>query len=196
MPSRRILNQSIICFTLAFAAITAPVLASAQQQEVPSAPSASPIKFSEPPAMNFTATSPSRATVEAFLKESWGYDQNRVYQVWAILKTPAPGVSRVVVQVAQKNDPQHQTATASFLVTPDGKHLIANDLTMLAFGDHPYAEAQDILMQGANGPTRGAASVCFACVFQNMISRERTQRRFPQLSSSCYPGSTNQPNLT
>lgn len=164
MLSRRILKQAISCFALAFAAITAPVLASAQQQEVPSAPSASPIKFPDPPASNFTATSPSRATVEAFLKESWGYDPDRVYQVWAILKTPAPGVSRVVVQVAQKNDPQHQTATASFLVTPDGKHLIANDLTMLAFGDHPYAETRDVLMRRADGPTRGAADKKFELV--------------------------------
>jgi protein-disulfide isomerase len=164
MHSRRIFKQAIICFTLAFAAITSPVLASAQQQDVPSAPSASPMKFPEPPATNFTATSPSRATVESFLKESWGYDPDRVYQIWAILKSPAPGVSRVVVQVAQKNDPQHQTATATFLVTPDGKHLIANDLSMLPFGDHPYAEAHDILMQRANGPTRGAADKKFEFV--------------------------------
>lgn len=164
MRSRTILRQAIICFTLAFAAITSPGLASAQQQEVPSAPSASPIKFPDPPDTNFTATSPSRALVEAFLKESWGYDPDRVYQVWAILKSPAPGVSRVVVQVAQKSDPQHQTATATFLVTPDGKHLIANDLSMLAFGEHPYAEAHDILMQRANGPTRGAADKKFEFV--------------------------------
>jgi protein-disulfide isomerase len=164
MHSRRNLKHAIICFTLAFAAITSPVLASAQQQDVPSAPSASPMKFPEPPATNFTATSPSRATVEAFLKESWGYDPDRVYQVWAILRSPAPGVSRVVVQVAQKNDPQHQTATATFLVTPDGKHLIANDLSMLPFGEHPYAEARDILVQRANGPTRGAADKKFEFV--------------------------------
>jgi protein-disulfide isomerase len=164
MHSRRILWQVIICFTLAFAATASPVLAVAQEQEAPSAPDASPAKFPEPPATNFTATSPSRATVEAFLKQSWGYDPDRVYQVWAILKSPAPGVSRVVVQVAQKNDPQHQTATATFLVTPDGKHLIANDLSMLAFGEHPYAEARDILMQRANGPTRGAADKKFEFV--------------------------------
>jgi protein-disulfide isomerase len=164
MHCRKILKQTIIFYTLAFTAILSPVLASAQQQEVPSAPGASPIKFPEPPAANFTATSPSRATVEAFLKQSWGYDPDRVYQVWAILKSPAPGVSRVVVQVAQKNDPQHQTATATFLVTPDGKHLIANDLTMLAFGEHPYAEARETLMQRANGPTRGASDKKFEFV--------------------------------
>jgi protein-disulfide isomerase len=68
------------------------------------------------------------------------------------------------VQVAQKSDAQHQTATATFLVTPDGKHLIANDLSMLAFGEHPYAEARDILVQRANGPTRGAADKKFEFV--------------------------------
>jgi protein-disulfide isomerase len=156
MPSRGILKQAILCLTLGASTIS-PALASAQQQTAPPAPSGSPTAFPAPPAENFTATSPSRAAVEAFLRKSWGYDSNRVYQVWAILKTPAPGISRVIVQVAQKNDPQHQIVSATFLVTPDGKHLIANDLTMLAFGDHPYAEARDILMQRANGPSRGAA---------------------------------------
>ena len=70
----------------------------------------------------------------------------------------------MVVEVAQKTDPQHQVATATFLVTPDGKHLIANNLEMLAFGEHPYAETRDVLMQGANGPSRGAADKKFELV--------------------------------
>jgi protein-disulfide isomerase len=164
MHSCNKLKQITISLMLAAATIIPSTLAAAQQQEIPSAPSASPIKFPEPPATNFTAESPSRATVEAFLKESWGYDPDRVYQVWAILKTPAPGISRVIVQVAQKNDPQHQIASATFLVTPDGKHLIANDLTMLAFGEHPYAEDREILAQRANGPSRGAADKKFELV--------------------------------
>jgi protein-disulfide isomerase len=164
MHSCNKLKQITISLMLAAATIIPSTLAAAQQQEIPSAPSASPIKFPEPPATNFTAESPSRATVEAFLKESWGYDPDRVYQVWAILKTPAPGISRVIVQVAQKNDPQHQIASATFLVTPDGKHLIANDLTMLAFGEHPYAEDREILEQRANGPSRGAADKKFELV--------------------------------
>jgi protein-disulfide isomerase len=161
MHSRRILKQVVLSLTLA---AVSPFFAVAQQQEIPSAPSASPVKFPEPPAANFTATSPSRATVDAFLKESWGYDPNRVWQVWSILKTPAPGISKVIVQVAQKNDPQHQVASASFLVTPDSHHLIANDLTMLPFGEHPYAEAHEMLLQRANGPSRGAADKRFEIV--------------------------------
>ena len=161
MHSRRILKQVLPALMLA-AIVALP--AAAQQQETPSAPNSTPIKFPEPNAANFTAASPTRATVEAFLKESWGYDLDRVWQVWAIQKTPAPGVSRVIVQVAQKSDPQHQIATAIFLVTPDGKHLIANNLDMLAFGEHPYAENRDVLMQRANGPSRGAADKKFELV--------------------------------
>jgi protein-disulfide isomerase len=160
MHSLKILKH--VLPTLMFAALVA--LPAAAQQETPSAFSATPIKFPEPDASNFTATSPSRAAVEAFLKESWGYDPDRVWQVWAIEKTPAPGVSRVIVEVAQKNDPQHQIASASFLVTPDGKHLIANNLEMLPFGEHPYAENREVLMQRADGPSRGAADKKFELV--------------------------------
>jgi protein-disulfide isomerase len=163
MHSSRTVKQVLLPLALA-SAVVVPFLAAAQQREMPSAPSAAPVKFPEPSAANFTAASPSRATVESFLKESWGYDLDRVWQVWAILKTPAPGISRVIVQVAQKSDPQHQTATATFLVTPDGKHLIANDLTMLAFGDHPYAETYQTLLERANGPSRGAADKKFEIV--------------------------------
>ncbi|HTV05668.1 MAG TPA: thioredoxin domain-containing protein [Acidobacteriaceae bacterium] len=163
MHSRRILKQALLPLMLAAAAIAAPIQ-SAAQQGAASAPSATPVKFPPISPANFTAGEPSRDTVEAFLKASWGYDPDRVWQVWAILKTPAPGVSRVIVQVAQKNDPQHRIASAAFLVTPDGKHLISANLNMLPFGAHPYAEAREMLMQRANGPSRGAADKKFELV--------------------------------
>ncbi len=150
MHSRRILKQVIIPLVLAATVAAVPALAAAQQQ-TPSAPSDSPIKFPAPEAANFTAASPSRATVDAFLKQEWGYDTARVWQVWAI-ETPSPGISRVIVQVAQQNDPQHQIASASFLVTPDGKHLIANNLDMQNFGDHPFAETRDMLNAARQRP--------------------------------------------
>ncbi|HXU21662.1 MAG TPA: thioredoxin domain-containing protein, partial [Verrucomicrobiae bacterium] len=152
MHSRQMMKQVLVPLALAVLTIAAPALASAQQ------PSAGGFKFPAPSPQNFTAVSPSRATVEAFLKVAWGYDANRMWQVWAIEKTPAPGVSRVIVEVAQKNDPQHQIESATFLVTPDGKHLVSTNLEMLPFGAHPYAEARETLMQRANGPSRGAAS--------------------------------------
>lgn len=163
MPLRKILKQITVPLLVAIA-ITPSVFAAAQPQDTASATPASPVKFAAPPESNFTATSPTRATVEAFLKVLWGYDSERTWQVWAILKTPSPGVSRVVVQVAQKDNPQHQIATASFLVTPDGKYLIATNLDMQPFGAHPYAAAREILTQRANGPSRGAASRNFELV--------------------------------
>jgi protein-disulfide isomerase len=163
MHSRRSLKQAVLPLMLAGTTIASPLFAAAQQN-LPSAPSASPIKFPETQTANFTAAAPSRTTVEAFLKDSWGYDPERVWQVWAILKTAAPGISRVMVQVAEKNDPQHQIATATFLVTPDGKHLIANNLDMLTFGEHPYVETGDILRQRADGPSRGAVDKKFELV--------------------------------
>lgn len=152
MRFRKMMKQVLAPLALAVLTIAAPVLASAQQQ------SAGEFKLPAPSPQNFTAASPSRATVEAFLKEAWGYDPARMWQVWAIQKTPAPGVSRVVVEVAQKSDPQHQVESATFLVTPDGKHLISTNLEMLPFGAHPYAEIREILAQRADGPSSGAAS--------------------------------------
>lgn len=158
MQFRNFLKQAILPLALATATVAAPLAATAQSQTTPSTTSEAPVKFPAPSPANFTAVAPTKATVEAFLKASWGYDPEREWQIWAIEKTPAPGVSRVVVQVAQKNDPQHQIGTASFLVTPDGKHLIAGNLDILDFGAHPYAATRAVLEQQANGPSRGAAS--------------------------------------
>jgi len=149
-------KQLLIAVLVAASAVSPALLASAQQNA--SSPSQTPFKFPTPPPSNFDAASPSRAAVEAFLKIVWGYDSNRAWSIWAIQKTPAPGVSRVVVEVTQTNDPQHHIATAAFLVTPDGKHLIAPDLSIESFGAHPYAEAHQMLLSRADGPSRGAAS--------------------------------------
>lgn len=115
---------------------------------------ASPFPTADP--KNFTAASPTKETIDAFLKLSWGYDEDRIWQVQAIQNTPAPGVSKVTVLMAQKSNPQ-QIAPVTFLVTPDGKHLISNDLSMLNFGAHPFDEPRRILAERANGPSKGAA---------------------------------------
>jgi protein-disulfide isomerase len=111
---------------------------------------------------NFDAPSPAKADVQSFLKTSWGYDVNRVWDVYAIQKTSAPGLSKVTVLVAEKQTPQ-QIATLIFFVTPDGKHLIAQD-TVLDFGANPYTNNYRILQQRADGPSRGAAAKQFELV--------------------------------
>jgi protein-disulfide isomerase len=133
---------------------------------VPQAPAApgAPAEPQFPPfsEANFDAPSPAKGEVESFLKTSWGYDVNRVWDVYAIQKTTAPGLSKVTVLVAEKQTPQ-QIATLIFFVTPDGKHLIAQD-TVLDFGANPYTNNYRILQQRADGPSRGAAAKQFELV--------------------------------
>jgi protein-disulfide isomerase len=161
--------------TLLALALAAPAVCAAQttQQQPPKAPGAPFVPSAPAPATeephfppvdkaNFTADSPTPETVNAFLKASWGYDTGRVWEVFAIEKTPVPGMSKVLVLVAQKDHPQ-QIANLSFFVAPDGKHLIAND-SVLDFGPNPYAENNTILQQRADGPSRGASAKQFELV--------------------------------
>jgi protein-disulfide isomerase len=135
--------------------------ATAQQQvppapaQAPSAPAAAPA-FPKPDPANCTATTPSKELVDAFLQTSWGYDENRVWQVQAIEKTPVEGISKVIVYVGDKSGKQKPTGLL-FFVLPDQKHIIAGD-EVIPFGEHPYAEYRAQLQQSADGPYRGSAS--------------------------------------
>ena len=104
---------------------------------------------------NFTVSTPSKAEVQSFLKTSWGYDQSRIWEVAAILKTKAPGIHKVVVFVAEKNHPR--VGEIQFFVTPGAHYLIAGN-SIIPFGAHPYRAARKILQEKANGPWEGGAS--------------------------------------
>jgi len=110
-----------------------------------------------PDPANFTASMPTKATVEAFLRASWGYDLNRIFQVQAIQNTQVDGISRVVVLVEEKGTQQTQPSELAFLTLPDGKHLIANE-EILPFGEHPFANYKAILEREAKGPSQGPAN--------------------------------------
>ncbi|WP_263354442.1 DsbA family protein [Acidicapsa acidisoli] len=130
------------------------------QTDVPAAPTQSgPVTgptFPKPdPATDFTADSPTRAQVEAFLQASWGYDTNRVFQVQRIVKTVIPGISNVTILVGEKG--RKETGALQFFALADGKHIITGN-EILPFGDHPYAENRSVLVNRAEGPTRGAAA--------------------------------------
>ncbi len=131
------------------AAAAAPVAAS------PSA--ASPVAaspFPKPNPKSFTAASPSVGDVDAFLKQLWGFDANRIWSVEAILSTNAPGVSKIVVFVGDKTAPGKVQQTV-FFTTPDGKHAIADNV--VDFGPNPFADTRKLLQLKADGPARGAA---------------------------------------
>jgi protein-disulfide isomerase len=148
-------------------ALSFPVFEAAAQQQVPPAPpqdssaapsaptpAAAPV-FPKPDPANFTATSPTKETVDTFLQTLWGYDDSRMWQVWSILKTEVEGVTKVVVLVGDKTGTQTPSGL-QFFVLPDGKHIIAGD-EIETFGEQPFAEARAILQQRADGFYRGSA---------------------------------------
>jgi protein-disulfide isomerase len=136
-----------------------------QAPAAPQAPAGAPSAPAEPAAAfppvdpaAFTATSPTKQTVEEFLKAFWGYDSSRVWQVQAIQATPEPGVSHVIVLVkASGAGAKEQIAQLSFHTMPDGKFLLAGD-TLLPFGSKPFQAYREILQEGANGPSQGGTS--------------------------------------
>ncbi len=137
--------------------------APASQPSAPQAPLqlnsiAPPEKIQFPAAdpKNFTAAAPTTQKVNAFLKDLWGYDPNRVWQVMGIQSTKAPNVSRVTILVAEQGV-SHTPATTVFFVTPDGQHAIAGT-DVIAFGAHPFADIGNTLAQRADGPYRGSSS--------------------------------------
>lgn len=160
---RLTVRTASICVALLAALSISAHQAAAQEKIAPApspevsapTPSEAPV-FPKPDPKNFTATSPTKDQVDAFLQASWGYDDNRVWQVQAILKTQAPGVSKVVIFVGDKNGKQ-KPAAIQFYTLPDGKHIIAGD-GILDFSANPFSPARMILQERADGPYRNAAS--------------------------------------
>lgn len=160
----RVGSIALFIVTGALLAPTGP----AQTDQQPSAPTpqvnpgtAAGPQFPAVDEANFTAASPTREAVNAFLKTTWGYDENRVWEVYAIQKTVADGISKVQVWVAEKPNPQ--VGNFTFFVTADGKHLIAQD-QILDFGARPYDNVYRVLQQRANGPSLGSAGKEFELV--------------------------------
>ena len=143
--------------------LSLPVFEAAAQQQVPAAPAqelsaptpAAAPAFPKPDPANFTAATPTKEVINAFLQNSWGYDDTRIWQVQAVLKTPVEGISKVVIFVGDKTGKQ-KPAALQFFALPDGKHIIAGE-DIIPFGEHPYAEYRAQLQQRADGPYRGSA---------------------------------------
>ena len=161
MAKMRQMMAGIVC-ALASATMAAQIVPASNTpvpQDAPAAPQAPAAQTTNPfPPVNpknFTAETPSVDEVNSFLKALWGYDVNRLWQVEGIVKTPAPGVAKVVVLVADKRAPG-KTSPLVFFTTPDGKHAIAENV--MDFGAKPFADARKTLQERATGPAKGAKS--------------------------------------
>jgi protein-disulfide isomerase len=122
----------------------------------PAAPEAKAPVFPAPDPADFTATSPTKEVVNAFMQANLGFDANSMWQVQAIEKTQIAGMSKVVVFIGDKSGKQ-QPSRLAFFTTPDEKHIVVGE-RIVPFGEHPFAESRSTLQQRANGPYRGSAS--------------------------------------
>lgn len=126
------------------------------QAAEPAAPKPAAPVFPAPDPADFTATTPSKDVVNAFMQANLGFDSNSMWQVQAIQKTQITGITKVVVFIGDKTGKQ-QPYRFAFFTTPDQQHIIVGDRIM-PFGEHPFAEYRTLLQQKANGPYRGSAS--------------------------------------
>jgi protein-disulfide isomerase len=129
--------------------------AGAEQAPAAPSPTAAPA-FPVPQKENFTATSPTKEQVDTFLNASWGYDENRIWQVEAILKTQVEGYSKVIVFVGDKAG-KDKPFRFPFIVLPNNKFIMYGE-ELFPFGEHPYADLSAMMQERADGPYRGSAA--------------------------------------
>jgi protein-disulfide isomerase len=121
---------------------------SAAQQK----PAAKP-KSSSTPAPSAAATNlPSEDEVNAFLRETFGYDPQLTWKIVSIKPAAAEGLAEVNVQIS---GPQGQGGQR-FFVTEDGKHAVVGDI--IPFGSHPFEKTRLELEKNVTGPARGPAN--------------------------------------
>ena len=100
---------------------------------------------------------PSEATVNSFLKQTFGYDESVQWKIAAI-KPSNNGLAEVDV-VLQTSQGQQYTR---LFVTPDGKHAVVGDV--IPFGSQPYEDARRELAKKATGPHMGPANASITIV--------------------------------
>ena len=103
------------------------------------------------------AALPSEATVEGFLKQMFGWNQELTWKIADIKPAEAQGFSEVT---AIFNTPGGQQVFRIY-VTPDQKFALTGD--MVPFGADPFASARAEL-KAANGPSHGPADAAVTIV--------------------------------
>jgi protein-disulfide isomerase len=94
---------------------------------------------------------PSEETVNAFMKQTFGYDPQVTWKIVSIKPTGAEGLSQVELIITGAQGSQ----SARFYVTGDGKHAIAGEI--MPFGLRPFAATEKELEKSTTGPSRGPA---------------------------------------
>jgi protein-disulfide isomerase len=145
--------SSVCCFLVLLLAS----LAGAQQKGPPIHPSEQ-AKASKPPVPTFSMRLPSEETVNAFMKQMFGYDSSVSWKIVAIRPAQAEGLAEVLVVVSNAQGQQNNR----LYVTSDGRHALVGEI--IPFGAHPFTAAQEALNKGIDGPSRGPADAAVTVV--------------------------------
>jgi protein-disulfide isomerase len=137
-------KQAVFTLLIALQTAVASSLLTAQAK-TPPAPSAS------------RAGLPNEATVEGFLKQMFGWNQELTWKIAEIKPSEAQGFAEVT---AIFSTPQGQQVFRIY-VTPDQKFALTGD--MVPFGSDPFAAARADL-KAANGPSHGPADAAVTVV--------------------------------
>ena len=115
-------------------------------------------KESSPPVPTFSTRLPSEETVNAFMKQMFGYDSSVSWKVVSIRPAEAQGIAEVMVVVSNAQGQQN----SRLYVTSDGKHALIGDI--IPFGTHPFDTAREELAKKADGPSRGPVDAAVTVV--------------------------------
>lgn len=104
-----------------------------------------------------SSNAPTEATINEFLKQTFGWDQQLTWKIAQIKPADDPNLSSVTVIL---NTPQGQQPV-HFYVTPNQKFAVIGDL--IPFGVDPFAEARQQL-KAITGPSHGPQDAAITIV--------------------------------
>jgi len=110
--------------------------------------SAKSTSSSKPASTNGGTALPSEATVNSFLKQMFGWNQELSWRIAEIKPSEAPGIAQVAVVFST---PKGEQVTRIY-ITPDEKYAFTGEL--VPFGADPFAKTRADLST-ANGPVKG-----------------------------------------
>jgi len=126
-------------------------------------------------ATSAAAALPSEATVDSFLKQMFGWNQDLTWKIAEIKPAEAHGFAQVT---AVFSTPQGQQIFRIY-VTPDQKFALTGDL--VPFGADPFAAAR-VDLKAANGPSHGPADAAVTIVEFGDLECPACKTAQPQLT--------------
>jgi protein-disulfide isomerase len=135
--------------TILMALLVGSLVAAQTAATKPAPAKPAPAKTAEKPAASGSEGLPTEATVDAFMKQQFGYEADLSWKISSIRPSPIQGLAEVTVVLATQQGQQ----LTRFYVSPDGEHALVGEV--IPFGARPFDPAKKLLEKGITGPERG-----------------------------------------